>query len=82
LACAVIAIPDERWGERPKAFVTLVPGVEVPEQEIIAFCRDNLAHFKCPAVVEFGELPMNSTGKVQKFALRESEWAGYDKRIH
>src|SRR5215213_1510432 len=82
LACAVIAIPDEQWGERPKAFVTLVPGMEVTEQEIIQFCRDHLAHFKCPAEVEFGELPMNSTGKVQKFALRESEWAGYDKRIH
>ena len=82
LACAVIAIPDEQWGERPKAFVTLVPRVEVTEQEIIQFCRDHLAHFKCPAEVEFGELPMNSTGKVQKFALRESEWAGYDKRIH
>jgi fatty-acyl-CoA synthase len=82
LACAVIAIPDEQWGERPKAFVTLPPEVKVTEQEIIQFCRDHLAHFKCPAEVEFGELPMNSTGKVQKFALREREWAGYDKRIH
>jgi fatty-acyl-CoA synthase len=82
LACAVIAIPDEQWGERPKAFVTLGPGLVVTEEELILFCRDQLAHFKCPAAVEFGELPMNSTGKVQKYALRESEWAGYDKRIH
>jgi fatty-acyl-CoA synthase len=82
LECAVVAIPDEVWGERPKAFVTLKPGQTVSEQELIAFCRERLAHFKCPVAVEFGELPKTSTGKVQKYVLREREWAGYEKRIH
>ena len=82
LECAVVAIPDEKWGERPKAFVTLKPGQNATEQEIIAFCRECLAHFKCPAAIEFGDLPKTSTGKIQKFVLREKEWAGYKKRIH
>lgn len=82
LEAAVIAIPDEKWGERPKAFVTLNPGSSATEQDIIQHCRSRLAHFKCPAAVEFGDLPKTSTGKVQKFVLREREWAGYGKRIH
>jgi fatty-acyl-CoA synthase len=82
LEAAVIAIPDEKWGERPKAFVTLNPGSSATEQDIIQHCRSRLAHFKCPAAVEFGDLPKTSTGKVQKFVLREREWAGYEKRIH
>ena len=82
LECAVVAIPDEKWGERPNAFVTLKPGAGATEEEIIEFCRANLAHFKCPAAVEFGDLPKTSTGKVQKFVLREREWAGQEKRIH
>lgn len=82
LECAVVAIPDERWGERPKAFVTLRAGMDATEAEIIAFCREHLAHFKCPSAVEFGDLPKTATGKVQKFVLREREWAGHDKRIH
>jgi fatty-acyl-CoA synthase len=82
LECAVVAIPDERWGERPKAFVALREGREVTEEELIAFCRERLAHFKCPVAVAFGELPKTSTGKVQKFVLREAEWAGREKRIN
>lgn len=82
LECAVVAIPDETWGERPKAFVTLRPGMTATEREIIEFCKQHLAHFKAPARVEFCELPKTSTGKVQKFILREREWKGYDKRIH
>jgi fatty-acyl-CoA synthase len=82
MECAVIAIPDEQWGERPKAFVTLKPGQNATEAEIIEFCRGRLAHFKCPAFVEFGELPKTSTGKIQKFVLRNKEWAGYEKGIH
>jgi fatty-acyl-CoA synthase len=82
LEVAVIAIPDEQWGERPKAFVTLKPGQTVSEDEIIQHCRERLAHFKCPAAVEFGDLPKTSTGKVQKYMLREKEWAGHAKRIH
>ncbi len=82
LECAVVAVPDEQWGERPKAFVTLKPGQTASEQEIMTFCRERLAHFKCPAAVEFGNLPKTSTGKIQKYVLREKEWAGYEKRIH
>jgi fatty-acyl-CoA synthase len=82
LESAVIAIPDEKWGERPKAFVTLRPGQTATEAEIIAFCRQHLAHFKCPVAVEFGVLPRTSTGKVQKYVLREKEWKGHEKRIH
>jgi fatty-acyl-CoA synthase len=82
LECAVVAIPDEKWGERPKAFVTLKPGQHATEQEIIEFCRQNIAHYKCPAAIEFGELPKTSTGKVQKFILREKEWGSREKRIN
>ena len=78
---AVVAIPDEKWGERPKAFVTLKEGQHATEKEIIAFCRQRLAHFKCPVAVEFTDLPRNSAGKVQKYVLREKEWAGHQKRI-
>ena len=72
--CAVIAIPHERWGERPKAYVTLRDGGEVTAAELIAYCRERLAHFKCPDEVEFGPLPKTSTGKVQKFVLRDRAW--------
>jgi fatty-acyl-CoA synthase len=82
LECAVVAIPDEKWGERPKAFVTLKPGATATPREIIEFCRQHIAHFKCPAAIEFGELPKTSTGKVQKFVLREKEWAGRSKRVN
>jgi fatty-acyl-CoA synthase len=82
LECAVVATPDERWGERPKAFVALAANATATEREIIDFCREHLAHFKAPAAVEFGELPKTSTGKVQKYLLREREWAGRDKRVH
>jgi fatty-acyl-CoA synthase len=71
LECAVIAIPDEHWGERPKAFVALKPGETVTEDELIAFSRERLAHFKCPVAVDFGALPKTATGKVQKNVLRE-----------
>ena len=82
LECAVVAIPDEKWGERPKAFVTLKPGQDISEKELIDFCRQNLAHFKCPAAIEFGDLPKTSTGKIQKFVLRQKEWAGREKLVN
>jgi fatty-acyl-CoA synthase len=81
LECAVIAIPHERWGERPKAFVTLNSEASASADEIIAFCRQRLAHYKCPDAIEFGPLPRTSTGKVQKFALREREWGGHETRV-
>ncbi len=82
LECAVIAIPDEWWGERPKAFVTLKPGRAATEREIIDHCRATIAHFKCPAAVAFGDLPKTSTGKIQKFVLREREWGDRTRRIN
>ena len=82
LECAVVARPDPKWGERPKAYVTLRPGRTLAEADIIDFCRDRIARFKCPDSVEFGELPKTSTGKVQKYVLRETEWEGRDKRIN
>jgi fatty-acyl-CoA synthase len=72
LEAAVAGIPDEKWGETPCAFVTLRDDAsEVSEQEIIEFCRANMAHFKAPRKVVFGPLPKTSTGKIQKFVLRE-----------
>ena len=81
LECAVVGIPHPHWGERPKAFVTLNDGAVATPEEIIAFCRERLAHYKCPDAVEFGPLPKTSTGKVQKFVLRDREWAGHEKLI-
>jgi len=72
LEAAVVARPDEHWGETPCAFVTLKPEAgAVSEADIIAFCRDNMAHYKAPKSVVFGPLPKTSTGKVQKYLLRE-----------
>ena len=71
LEAAVTAMPDEKWGETPCAFVTLHPHAEAGEQEIIDFCRENMPRFMAPRKVVFGPLPKTSTGKVQKFELRE-----------
>ena len=71
LEAAVTAMPDEKWGETPCAFVTLHPHVEASEQEIIDFCRENMPRFMAPRKVVFGSLPKTSTGKIQKFELRE-----------
>jgi fatty-acyl-CoA synthase len=71
LEAAVVARPDEKWGETPCAFVALRPGNTVAEQEIIDFCRDRMAHFKAPKTVVFTDIPKTSTGKIQKFKLRE-----------
>lgn len=68
---AVVATPDPKWGEVPCAFVELKPGAAAEEAEVIAFCRESLAGFKTPKKVVFGELPKTSTGKIQKFLLRE-----------
>ena len=71
LEAAVVARPDETWGETPCAFVTLRPGASASAEEIIDFCRRHLARFKCPKTVVFGDLPKTSTGKIQKFVLRD-----------
>jgi fatty-acyl-CoA synthase len=71
LEAAVVARPDATWGESPCAFVTLRSGATATPAEIIAYCREHLARFKVPKTVVFGPLPKTSTGKIQKFVLRE-----------
>ncbi|WP_368904556.1 AMP-binding protein [Taklimakanibacter lacteus] len=68
---AVVAAPDEKWGEHPCAFIDLKPGMTTSAAEIIAFCRSNMAHFKAPRTVVFGPLPKTATGKIQKYTLRQ-----------
>jgi fatty-acyl-CoA synthase len=82
LEVAVIGIPDEKWGERPKAFVLRRPGAELNEAELIGYLQTHIARYKVPKAVEFvDELPRTATGKPQKFALREKEWAAHSSRI-
>ncbi len=71
LEAAVVARPDERWGETPCAFVTLKDGAETDAADVITFCRENMARYKVPKTVIFGPLPKTSTGKIQKFVLRD-----------
>ncbi len=82
LEAAVIGVPDDSWGERPKAFVVLRPGHTATEEEIIDHVRSRIARYKAPREVEFvAALPKTSTGKIQKFELREKEWSGHASRI-
>ena len=72
MEAAVVAKPDPKWGEAPCAFVTLKPeAAPITSGDIIAWCREHLAHFKVPRAVAFGPLPKTSTGKIQKYVLRE-----------
>lgn len=83
LECTVIAVPDERWGETPKALVVLRPGRHATAEDVLAHCRGHLAGFKVPSAVEFREsLPKSGTGKIMKHELREPYWRGYEKRVH
>jgi fatty-acyl-CoA synthase len=75
-AAAVVAKPDDKWGETPCAFIELKPGADLTTEDVIAHCRENLARFKCPRHVVFTELPKTSTGKIQKFKLREMAKSG------
>jgi fatty-acyl-CoA synthase len=70
-AAAVVAKPDEKWGETPCAFVELKPGKDATPEELVAWCKQNLAGYKVPRYVVFAELPKTSTGKIQKYKLRE-----------
>ncbi len=81
LEVCVVGVPDQRWGEVPKAFVVPRAGGSVTADEIIEFTRDRIAHFKAPKSVEFGDLPKTATGKIQKYILREQEWQGQERRI-
>jgi fatty-acyl-CoA synthase len=82
LECAVVAIPHEKWGEVPKAFVTLKAGRTLAADALIAHARERLPGFKVPKAIEFCDLPKTSTGKIQKFVLREREWSGHARRVH
>ncbi len=82
LEAAVIAVPDDQWGEAPKALVVLKTDAEATENDLVEFCRNNLAHYKCPKSVDFVDaLPRTSTGKVQKVRLREKYWSEKSKRV-
>ena len=82
MECAVIGVPSEKWGETPLAIIVLREEEAIDEAGIIAFCRENLAHFKCPTKVKFvPELPRTATGKLQKFHLRDEFWKESDRRI-
>ena len=81
--CAVIAVPDERWGEVPKALVVLKPGMMATEADLREFCRERLSHFMAPKSVDFvSELPKSGTGKILKSKLREKYWAGHLRRVN
>jgi fatty-acyl-CoA synthase len=83
LEAAVVGVPSERWGERPKAFVVLRPGREADHEALAGHVRERIAHYKCPDAFEvLTELPRTSTGKVRKFELREREWEGHERRIN
>jgi len=83
LECAVIGVPDPKWGETPKALIVLRPNQSPTEEELLAFCREHLAHFKCPRSIEFiPELPRTATGKLQKFKLREKYWGDTKRRVN
>ena len=83
LEVAVIGVPDDKWGERPKAFVVLQAGMSATPQELIVHVRAKIASYKAPRDVEImPELPMTSTGKIQKFVLRDAEWAGRSHRVN
>lgn len=80
LDCAVIGVPHEKWGETPKALIVLREDSTVSAEQVISFCREKLAHYKCPTSVEFIDtLPRTVTGKLQKARLRQQYW-GEDRR--
>jgi acyl-CoA synthetase (AMP-forming)/AMP-acid ligase II len=80
---AIIAVPDDTWGESVKAVVALKPDSTATEEELIAFCRDSLARFKCPRSVDIIEaLPRNPTGKILKRELRKPYWEGRDRAVN
>jgi len=82
LEVAVVAVPDEKWGEVAKAFVVAKEGANPTAEDIIAFCKANMAKFKAPKYVVFEALPKTATGKIQKFKLREKEWQGRQKKVN
>jgi acyl-CoA synthetase (AMP-forming)/AMP-acid ligase II len=83
LECAVVGVPDQKWGEAVKGIVVLKPGQKATEQEIIQFCKERIAHYKAPKSIDFIDaLPRTGSGKIHKKGLRDSYWAGYEKKVH
>lgn len=83
LECAVVGVPDQKWGEAVKGIVVLKPGQKATEQEIIQFCKEKMAHYKAPKSIDFIEaLPRTGSGKIHKKGLRDKYWEGYEKKVH
>ncbi|OGP73458.1 MAG: hypothetical protein A2V86_02405 [Deltaproteobacteria bacterium RBG_16_49_23] len=83
LECAVVGVPDEKWGEAVKGIVVLKQGQIATEQEIIRFCKEKIAHYKAPKSIDFIDaLPRTGSGKIQKKGLRDRYWEGYEKKVH
>jgi len=83
LEVAVVGVPDEKWGERPKAFVVLRPDASATPEELMAHVRTKIARYKAPRDIDITvQLPKTPTGKIQKFMLRDAEWAGHANRVH
>ena len=83
LEVAVVGVPDDKWGERPKAFVVLRPDASATPEELMAHVRTKIARYKAPRDIDITvELPKTPTGKIQKFMLRDAEWAGHANRVH
>ena len=83
LECAVVGVPDEKWGEVVKGIVVLRPEQHATEAEIIQFCKDRMAHYKAPKSIDFiHALPRTGSGKIHKKTLRDKYWEGYDKKVH
>jgi fatty-acyl-CoA synthase len=80
-AVAVVSTPDEKWGERPKAFIELAEGQNASEDDILKYAREHLPGYMRPSSVEIRALPKTSTGKIQKQQLRDEEWEGHERRI-
>jgi fatty-acyl-CoA synthase len=83
LECAVVGVPDSKWGEAVKGIVVLKPGQKTTEDEIIQFCKERIAHYKAPKSIDFiNALPKTGSGKIYKKGLRNRYWEGYEKKVH